>query len=161
MRSLPIRQNQWIGALPFLQGFLLEESSRWYEAVRGFDTSGSGKVLLPHLTLSFLSCLSSFFFPWKFQSLFCHSSLCDWGGKNQRLCISNQFRESEVNFSNDDWNKKLNLEAKQAKDRFCKEAGVRWVCFTPVSCCGRCELSCRHNEMKCSAFKFCTNLIFT
>lgn len=75
-----------------------------------------------------------------------------WFWEKTLLSISNRFRESEVNFSNDYGNQKLDLEAKEAKDRFCKVAGLLWVCFAPQSCCGRHELSCRQsswNEMQC------------
>lgn len=102
-----------------------------------------------------LPCPVFFFFffpaPWRIQSFSCLSSLCDFG-KKTLLSIRNRFRESEVNFSNDYGNQKLDLEAKEAKDRFCKVAGLLWVCFAPQSCCGRHELSCRQsswNEMQC------------
>lgn len=56
-----------------------------------------------------------------------------WGKISRYLVVVS----SEVIFSNDYCNQKIDLEAKQSKDRFCKVAGLLWICFAPQSCSRR------------------------
>lgn len=70
---------------------------------------------------------------------------------------------SEVIFYNDYWNQKLDFEAKQSKDRFWILQGGRSPLDLLCSSVLQKETSWAAGkvaEMKCSAFKSCTNLIF-